>query len=774
MNAPNINDKTTGEYEFNPQWFLHLAGAVLPLNGSEIIWGWQAGKLVQFSLESVIQVDAVTSVGLSLPTSLFSVSGSPVTTSGTLTGTLINQAQASIFAGPSSGGAGVPAFRPLVSTDLPTVQPTQGGTGQTTLTQYNVLLGNAANPVSFAAPAATGTLLASNGTAANPSFQTFASLGLPTLGGNNTFTGTDSFISLQLPNLPAHTVMIAEAGSNVVSVGPGATGQPLLSGGASADPAFGTLGANAGGTGQTALTAHAVLLGEGTGPIAFAVPSTANFALLSTGATSDPAFQPLTAPMVNYLAPWTNAVVRTEQSWFQDFISVKDFGALGNNSNDDTTAIQDAINYAAGIGAHVYFPFGTYLISASLVIPLTAYYMKLHGCGYGSQIKNKTATSFDLISFAAPGAGLLFVCYVQIEKLMLNNNGSTGSGNCINTSGTSDVFIEDVYLAGISTTGYGIFVNGNTSGSAYSHEITLKKVRGFSSTGAAFITFGALASDFDLDDFICEGSFGVGIGLLFQAGSASGTISNCHVSNTLNQSLYLSGNLTGVQAHQFNNCYFDTAQSTNVGYLLNATNCQFNNCTFGGSSSSQACLALDGTSAGNLFQNLEVISSGTSNTGIIELTASCNNNIVNGFVLVGAFTTAVTLQGFQSAIRPTGVDYLIAGGVSITAGSTQFIGNGIGNSSENLVQVIVPRSGFLRQLEIQSSSVPGASQTYTATARINTVSSTLTAAISGTSSFGANAQGYVAVTAGQTIDIQIVASAGAATASIRASLCMNA
>jgi len=62
---------------------------------------------------------SVTSVGLALPSSIFSVSGSPVTASGTLTGTLANQSANLIFAGPSSGSAGVPTFRALVAADIP-------------------------------------------------------------------------------------------------------------------------------------------------------------------------------------------------------------------------------------------------------------------------------------------------------------------------------------------------------------------------------------------------------------------------------------------------------------------------------------------------------------------------------------------------------------------------------------------------------------------------------------------------------------------------------
>lgn len=60
----------------------------------------------------------VTSVALALP-AIFSVSGSPVTTSGTLTGTLATQTANTVFAGPTTGAAATPTFRALVNADLP-------------------------------------------------------------------------------------------------------------------------------------------------------------------------------------------------------------------------------------------------------------------------------------------------------------------------------------------------------------------------------------------------------------------------------------------------------------------------------------------------------------------------------------------------------------------------------------------------------------------------------------------------------------------------------
>jgi len=70
----------------------------------------------------------VTSVGLSLP-SILSVSGSPVTSSGTLSASLANQNANLVFAGPASGSsAATPTFRTLVAADIPTLNQNTTGT----------------------------------------------------------------------------------------------------------------------------------------------------------------------------------------------------------------------------------------------------------------------------------------------------------------------------------------------------------------------------------------------------------------------------------------------------------------------------------------------------------------------------------------------------------------------------------------------------------------------------------------------------------------------
>ena len=63
---------------------------------------------------------------------------------------------------------------------------------------------------------------------------------------------------------------------------------------------------------------------------------------------------------VNFLQSGTGAVTRTVQSKLRDVVSVKDFGAVGDGTTNDTTAVQNAINS----GSTVYFPAGTYAVGA--------------------------------------------------------------------------------------------------------------------------------------------------------------------------------------------------------------------------------------------------------------------------------------------------------------------------------------------------------------------------------------------------------------------------
>lgn len=96
-----------------------LVTLTIPANGSAT-WtdskGWTVYDSTGTALTTVAGV--VTSVGLALP-AIFTVSGSPVTTTGTLTAALATQAANLVFAGPVSGAAAAPTFRAQVLADMP-------------------------------------------------------------------------------------------------------------------------------------------------------------------------------------------------------------------------------------------------------------------------------------------------------------------------------------------------------------------------------------------------------------------------------------------------------------------------------------------------------------------------------------------------------------------------------------------------------------------------------------------------------------------------------
>lgn len=82
----------------------------------------------------------------------------------------------------------------------------------------------------------------------------------------------------------------------------------------------------------------------------------------------------------------SGAVARTVNTKLQEIISVKDFGAVGDASTDDTAAIQAALN-ALNVngGGSLYVPFGTYMITSTLQVYSNT---RIFGDGPGSIIKS--------------------------------------------------------------------------------------------------------------------------------------------------------------------------------------------------------------------------------------------------------------------------------------------------------------------------------------------------------------------------------------------------
>ena len=242
------------------------------------------------------------------------------------------------------------------------------------VTQHDVLIGGAANAITSVSPSTAGLVLTSNGVSADPSFQSPSASGaVTTITGNSggaesplsgnfnilgsgsiTVAGTANTETISLTGLTAHNVLLGEGTSTVGLVAPSSTaGVPLVSAGATSDPAFGTATVPGGGTGITSTTAYAVVCGgtSSTSPLQVTGPGTATQVLTSNGASALPTFQSVGA---------TGAIVTItgNTGGAEDPDGSGNFNILGTGSisvvgttNTETVGLTGLTNHAVLAGA---------------------------------------------------------------------------------------------------------------------------------------------------------------------------------------------------------------------------------------------------------------------------------------------------------------------------------------------------------------------------------------------------------------------------------------
>jgi hypothetical protein len=142
---------------------------------------------------------SVTSVALTMPAE-FTVTGSPITLSGTFGVTKANEAQNSVFAGPSTGGAGTPTFRVLVAADLP------AGTGTVTSVAHTLTV-----PASIMTAAVVGSPITGAGTLADTVTLVNQNQNTVWAGPSSGAAAQPTFRSLVAQDLPNVTVTLSSA-----------------------------------------------------------------------------------------------------------------------------------------------------------------------------------------------------------------------------------------------------------------------------------------------------------------------------------------------------------------------------------------------------------------------------------------------------------------------------------------------------------------------------------------------------------------------------------
>ena len=124
--------------------------------------------------------------------------------------------------------------------------------------------------------------------------------------------------------------------------------------------------------------------------------------------------------------------------------NVLDYDAAGDGVTDDTAEIQAAIDAAeAAGGGTVYFPEGTYAISAPVTVDSN--YVRLMGEGYSSQIVGSNTGSQIYVNT---------VTFFYISDLYISGNGTySANKGCINVESSTQVLIERCFCTASSRMG---------------------------------------------------------------------------------------------------------------------------------------------------------------------------------------------------------------------------------------------------------------------------------------------------------------------------------
>jgi hypothetical protein len=425
----------------------------------------------------------------------------------------------------------------------------------------------------------------------------------------------------------------------------------------------------------------------------------------------------IVATKLSFTQSGDDAVARTVDSKLKDVVSVKDFGATGDGTTDDTDAIQAAIDYVesrgtlvankSGIGGVVFIPTGTYIVSDTLKIESSG--VTIAGEGWTATTIRAVDDQKDVFLFAGPdpfntgnanaiaarptGQG------IRDLEIYLQGSDQTDSKNTTFIKVKRGLFeASNLYLQGYHV---GIYLGGVAEGTR------LDSIYMSSSGGTAVVTqktdschIHVALEPVDSADGLAQaggdGNFydrAVGVYLSnIQTKDPSGNIG-----------VYDALKVDAVDGLYVNNCHFGFASNAQVRIHtpknIGALNCLFSNVFLDSNNS----IGGPASSYGFLVENSGGYNAQVNNTVITGMRA-------NGSKLGGIFLNHPNLNGFtcvgfsiSQAFTPTS----LKGAITVNNGDSILIDNGNIDGMEGGFYILVNGGNYVTLSNITGYSNAG-------------------------------------------------------------------
>jgi len=261
----------------------------------------------------------------------------------------------------------------------------------------------------------------------------------------------------------------------------------------------------------------------------------------------------------------------------RETISVKDYGAVGDGSTDDTAALQAA--FSSG-NSHVFLPRGTYYVTGNLVIPPQTC---VYGLGQpllsnppsmGAIIMCQASLTGAAVTLGSTSAAVhLPAC---LENIAVVRQGGATSSIPAGTIGVQVVNSQAAYLNGVTSYGHdtGFYFRGNcpdgitgwmercTTGRIQNTHLVIDSMPEVRVSNTRFGTNG-------VGDMVCQEFISVTGGSMNVAGGPNTLIfTNCqfnqgqnYAHSWMNFNNQMAGSLSDTGLLQFVNCYVETVLS---------------------------------------------------------------------------------------------------------------------------------------------------------------------------------------------------------------------